>query len=530
MGQEWDAESDVVIVGFGGAGACAAIESADRGAEVLVLDRFGGGGATAISGGVVYAGGGTPYQEQAGFSDTTQAMLDYLRLETGGAVSEETLARFCEQSVENLRWLERNGVPFEASMAPRKTSYPTNEYYLYYSGNELVPPYCEKAAPAPRGHRTKGRGTSGKVLFSALRKAVAARGVRVRCHTRVTALLTDSTGRVIGVEAREIPARSVYRLAHRVLSRSNRKLNIYYRPLGKLLDAPIKRIEAKRSVIRRFRARRGVVLAAGGFVFDRRMLAEHAPAYRSGSSLGTIGDDGSGIRLGQSVGGRTDRMHRVSAWRFYNPPLALVEGVLVNSAGERICNELLYGAKIGDHIAGQPGAKAYLVVDQRIHDEARRQLPGQTLWFQRLQAGYLLRIGHVKADDVVTLARRAGIDPAGLTRTIEGYNADARADRPDRMGKERGHVHPLERGPYYVFDCSLRTQRGFPAPMITLGGLTVDESTGAVTRADGTPVPGLYAAGRTAVGVCSESYVSGLSISDCVFSGRRAGAALADER
>ncbi|MFD2399566.1 FAD-binding protein [Prauserella oleivorans] len=66
--------------------------------------------------------------------------------------------------------------------------------------------------------------------------------------------------------------------------------------------------------------------------------------------------------------------------------------------------------------------------------------------------------------------------------------------------------------------------------MITLGGLTVDESTGAVTRADGTPVPGLYAAGRTAVGVCSESYVSGLSISDCVFSGRRAGAALADER
>ncbi|MFD2399565.1 FAD-binding protein [Prauserella oleivorans] len=313
-----------------------------------------------------------------------------------------------------------------------------------------------------RGHRTKGRGTSGKVLFSALRKAVAARGVRVRCHTRVTALLTDSTGRVIGVEAREIPARSVYRLAHRVLSRSNRKLNIYYRPLGKLLDAPIKRIEAKRSVIRRFRARRGVVLAAGGFVFDRRMLAEHAPAYRSGSSLGTIGDDGSGIRLGQSVGGRTDRMHRVSAWRFYNPPLALVEGVLVNSAGERICNELLYGAKIGDHIAGQPGAKAYLVVDQRIHDEARRQLPGQTLWFQRLQAGYLLRIGHVKADDVVTLARRAGIDPAGLTRTIEGYNADARADRPDRMGKERGTCTPWNGGRTTCSTARYARNAGFP--------------------------------------------------------------------
>ena len=59
--------------------------------------------------------------------------------------------------------------------------------------------------------------------------------------------------------------------------------------------------------------------------------------------------------------------------------------------------------------------------------------------------------------------------------------------------------------------------------MLTLGGLKVDEGTGQVLNADGAGVPGLYAAGRNAVGICSNSYVSGLSLADCVFSGRRAG-------
>lgn len=58
--------------------------------------------------------------------------------------------------------------------------------------------------------------------------------------------------------------------------------------------------------------------------------------------------------------------------------------------------------------------------------------------------------------------------------------------------------------------------------MLTLGGLVVAEDTGQVRRADGSVIDGLYAAGRSAVGVCSNSYVSGLSLADCVFSGRRA--------
>ena len=102
--RDWDPGADVVVVGFGAAGACAALEAAASGASVLVLDRFGGGGATALSGGVVYAGGGTPQQRAAGVDDSPGAMFGYLRTEVGDAVPAATLRQFCDGSVAMLAW------------------------------------------------------------------------------------------------------------------------------------------------------------------------------------------------------------------------------------------------------------------------------------------------------------------------------------------------------------------------------------------------------------------------------------------
>jgi FAD binding domain len=99
---DWDVEADVVVVGFGAAGACAALEAASAGGSVLVLDRFGGGGATALSGGVVYAGGGTPQQRAAGVTDSPGAMFGYLRTEVGDAVPTPTLREFCDGRASRL--------------------------------------------------------------------------------------------------------------------------------------------------------------------------------------------------------------------------------------------------------------------------------------------------------------------------------------------------------------------------------------------------------------------------------------------
>ena len=101
-----------------------------------------------------------------------------------------------------LAWLEGHGVPFEGSLCPDKTSYPTNRHYLYYSGSELSA--RDVAPPAPRGHRARGRGTSGGLLYARLAAAVRGSGVRVLAQTTARRLVTGDGGRVTGVECRTL--------------------------------------------------------------------------------------------------------------------------------------------------------------------------------------------------------------------------------------------------------------------------------------------------------------------------------------
>ncbi len=164
------------------------------------------------------------------------------------------------------------------------------------------------------------------------------------------------------------------------------------------------------------------------------------------------------------------------------------------------------------------GGRAWLLIDQDLLRAARRQIRSETLWFQRFQARFILGPGRLSGP-LDRIARRAGIPVDDLRKTLDRYNADT----PDEFGKSPELVRPLVEEPFSLIDCSSRPRIGFPCPMLTLGGLVVDEHTGQVLTLSGTAVPGLYAAGRTAVGLCSNSYVSGLSIADCVFSGRRAG-------
>src|SRR6185369_6013658 len=95
--RKWDREADVVVVGFGCAGACAAIEAAEAGAEVLVLERAGGGGGTsAMSGGLIYMGGGTPVQQACGFEDSSDDMFRFLMAALGPEPDEAKIRVFCE--------------------------------------------------------------------------------------------------------------------------------------------------------------------------------------------------------------------------------------------------------------------------------------------------------------------------------------------------------------------------------------------------------------------------------------------------
>jgi 3-oxo-5alpha-steroid 4-dehydrogenase len=518
----WNHEADVIVVGYGAAGAAAALEAQQHGASVLVLERFHGGGASAASGGVTYAGGGTPYQKQAGFDDTPEEMYRYLKMEVAGAVSDPTLRRFCQESAPTLTWLEEAGVPFEASLCPFKTSYPTDRYYLYFSGNEQVSRCKEQAKPAPRGHRAKGRGISGQTMFRALHQSALQRGIAVRTQVEVQRLAISPDGQVLGVEGRALEPGSGWASLHGRLSRINTKATTYVPGISRRITATLERIMERHGRPFRARARKGVILSAGGFAFNSDMVREHAPIYLRCRPLGTVSDDGVGISLGVSAGGATGRMDRFTVWRFYVPPEVLMRGVLVNRNGERICPEDLYGATQGDYIV-EHGGHAYLIFDAETYGEARSTLRSQSAIFQIVSMLPMLITGHKKAPALGALAAEIGVSPGGLEATMSAYNEAAGKGEPDPLGKAEKHFTPQDTPPFYAVDCSLDSTSGVPAVVMSLGGLVVDEETGEVQRDDGSNITGLYAAGRNAVGICSEQYVSGLAIADCVFSGRRAG-------
>ncbi|WP_458686514.1 FAD-binding protein [Nocardia tengchongensis] len=525
MVRTWDSSADVVVVGYGGAGVAAALAARESGAEVLALDRYLGGGATALSGGIVYAGGGTWVQRAAGVDDDVENMLAYLRAEVGDTVSEPTLRKFCEESPALIDWLTGHGVPFEASLCPFKTSYPTDDYYLYYSGSENSGGFRDLATPRQRGHRAHGRGVSGKKLFGPLAASAAEHGVQVRTGTRATRLVVED-GRVVGIEATTIAgAPAAVRRRFAALAKISAKPGVYHQGLRRAVQALLARIERRHGVPVRIEARKGVILTTGGFIANGEMVARHAPDYpwAQGLPLGTAGDDGSGITMAQAAGAATDRMDVLSTWRFIAPSSAFFGSIAVDANGQRMIDESRYGAALGAAIATSPGNKAWLLTDDRLLAEARRQLGEQSVWFQRMQAERLLRVGSVTGRTVEQVATRAGIEPAALRKTVDAHNRAIEQQLPDPMGKPDDIRRPLQTGPFTLLDISFKARLTYPMPMLTLGGLVVDEETGAVRTESGSTIPGLFAAGRAAVGVCSNSYVSGLSLADCVFSGRRAG-------
>lgn len=521
---QWDARCEVLVVGFGGAGAAAAIAAKEAGATTLILERFDGGGASARSGGVVYAGGGTPHQKKHGYDDTPEEMFKYLRQETGDAVSEATLRRFCEDSRGLIQWLEGLGANFDSDATPPKTSYPKDGVYLYYSGNESVPEYAAQAKPAPRGHRTRGSWLSGKALFEFLKARVVALEIPVMTQSAVRRLITDKTGAVLGAEVWQLAPGSVEAQKHLKLMTKAGKIHDFAARRADKLRAEALQIELTAAKPLKVRAERGLILSTGGFIFNTDMVAQYAPKFRRTARLGMTGCDGSGIRMGESVGGVPARMEKGSAWRFINPPTAFPRGIAVNAQGQRFCNEQVYGAKLGVAMCEHHQGKAWLILDKKLRNAAIKEcLFGKLWWFQWLPS-LLSMLGAPKGRTPEELAARLGMPPEALRESIDHYSNAARNKTPDALGKGDNMRQPLE-APYYAIDIGVHSKS--PCPAITLGGLRVDEATGGVLNAQGQSIKGLYAAGRTAIGIASNNYVSGLSLADCLWSGRRAGAVAA---
>ena len=273
---------------------------------------------------------------------------------------------------------------------------------------------------------------------------------------------------------------------------------------------------------------KAVILATGGFFFNDAMVEKYAPKYSGLMPLGNLGDNGSGITIAvRDASANTKSMNRCSAWKFINPPSAFARAVLVNTSGERVTREDKYGASIADELLQRHDGRGYLVLDKNMYEEALAEVKDPSSQLQpdqRMQARLNLLQNRKVGATLSELERKCKIPSTNLQRTIRDYNRCVRDQGKDeKFGKSRTYLSVLqEQGPYYAKRMDLKRNMFWPTPAMSLGGLEVDGSSGMVMRGNET-IPGLYAAGRCACGIASNYYISGLSLADCVFSGRRAG-------
>ncbi len=523
----WDATCDVLVVGVGLAGVCATLRtSEDRSLDVLAIDRGPGGGASRQSGGVVYMGGGTKAQKETGLEDTPENMANYLSFETGNLVRADTVRRFSEASPSFQDWLESYGARFGGPATDEKTSYP-NDASLYFSGNEVTVPGRERAWAVQRGHRAKpAKGgepskLSGHYLLPPLLDSMRAQpNVRFFPATRARRLIVDKAGAVVGIEVLRIPP-GFASWRHGKLMDLAANFIAAAMGLTVRLQKAILALERKARPMR-IRVKKGVVLSAGGFIYNRVMVEKLAPDYLPVAPLGTLADDGSGIKLGMTVGAKTDSLDRISAWKFLYPPAAYTKTVSIDGKGERLVNEEFYGARTGEAVFGIAGGKSWLISDEPLQQEVVEEIGVmKKMFFQKVQFKAMLGEYTVSAPTIAELAEKIGVPVAGLEKTIADYNGRIDAGEADALMKQPKLCQKIATAPYYAMAIGAGLKMA-PTSAITVGGLVVDEDTGEVLSSEGGKVPGLYAAGRNAVGLCSHYYVSGLSLGDCVWSGLRA--------
>jgi succinate dehydrogenase/fumarate reductase flavoprotein subunit len=460
----FDESCDVLVVGLGCAGAAAAIDARDAGADVLVLERSSsGGGTSAMSGGVLYLGGGTKLQRACGFEDSPEEMFKYLMASVGKSPDEAKIRAYCEGSVAHYDWICAQGVPFKETFYYGCSGEPPTDDGLVWSGSENTHPFRELARPAPRGHVPQHPHQTGHVLMKHLIASARARGVRVAGDTRVTALVLDPDGAVVGAVAES-----------------------YGRT---------------RSV----RARGGVVIATGGFVLNDELLQRWVPdGLRCSLRVAADGDDGSGILLGMAAGADVAHLDKASVSLPVTQPWGLKRGVLVNAQGQRFINEDTYYGRLGEAALFHQGGRAFMIVDDEIFEKPTYP-----------NTGNVAAVGETIAE----LEAELGLAHGALQGTLATYNAFAARGEDPLFGKDPGWLKPLVKPPFGAFHCS--TESCLYA-VFTLGGLASDVD-GRVLDPGGRAIPGLFGAGRATAGIAVGSYSSGLSLGDGTFFGRRAG-------
>ncbi len=522
-------EFDVVVCGSGAAGMVAALTAARNGLSAVVIektDRFGG--STARSGGGVWIPGNSVLK-RAGVKDSPEQASVYLAHVAGEGVEparQQALLDHGPAMLDMLRsaspvefaWIpgyadyypEAEGglaggrtiepVPFDGRVlgddlaalnppylpAPADVSITAAEYRWLSLGTRHPRAVMAAAAVANRTAQTKlfhRRTLSlGQALAAGMRAGLSRAGVPVWLETPLTGLVITE-GKVTGVQATK---------------------------------------DGQPVVIK---ARRGVLIATGGFERNAQMRAEYQrQPIGIEWTVGSPGNTGDGILAGQEAGAGLDLMD--DAW--WGPSIPLTGGpyfclaerslpgsIIVNGVGQRFSNEAApyvdaVHAMYDRHTADKPHIPAWMITDQRYRNNyvfaglpPRKSLPKR--WFA---AGVVF-----KAGTLAELAEQVKMPADGLAETVQRFNGFAKSGKDEDFGRgdsaydryygdprcrPNPNLAPLDLPPFYAIKI-------VPGDLGTKGGLRTDERA-RVLRQDGSAIPGLYAAGNASAAVMGHSY------------------------
>ena len=522
--------TDVIVVGSGGGALIAACRAADQGLQVLLLERSSHlGGSTAVSGGVLWVPN-NHLMASAGFTDTAQAGRDYLR--HGTTVSDEQIEWFVQTAPQAARYLtdetevqmvavprpdyhpdwpgagtgrSLDNLPFDVrahegleSVLREPTYFPPMTIIERDLWQGATPDALLLRHRAEDGVRTLGGALIGALIVSAQR-----RGVTLRVGARARGLKADGH-RISGVD-----------------------------------------VELADGTRRTIGARRGVILASGGFEWNEDLQKAFLPATVTPTTPPY--NQGDGLLMGMAQGAAVSDMSRVwgipviqapdhtydgaPSGRVANTEMTLPGSIVVNRTGRRFVNEardyhdlakVFANRADGGGLANQP---AWIVFDARYR---------RSYTFYGTPAGDTAPDWVTTAPTLRALAEKIDVDADGLEQTVARFNVDAEngidtefgrgANQQDRhLGDKKWQPNaclaPLTEGPYFAAPVKAGT-------IGTLGGLVVNGEA-RVVRPGGEPIDGLFAAGNVAASVFGNTYpAAGATIISAVVRGYAAGGAI----
>ena len=446
-----DMEADLVVIGGGAAGFACALEAAERGATVLVLEKQPEtGGSSAMSGGCL-AFAGTGMQREQGIEDSAELLASDLKELGGGDAEEGLIAAYAAHQLETYDWLKAHGQLFSPVLEAS-------------SGQSVPRVHTVDPADMVRLLAARCRATGRVTLLT----KTAARRLR----------RDPATGHVTGV-------------------------------LAEGRDGPIG-----------FRARKGVVLASGGFSRNPELVRQFAPDCEHAVFVGGEGNVGDGLRMAWALGADLRDMAQIKGTFGKHPTddlnnhscLCVYKGAIaVNQDGRRFVDESLSYKLLGAACLQQPYGAAFQILDEPILRSGDNEV--RILDFERrLEEGLF-----IQAETLDELARQIEVPGAVLAKTVADYNACVSAGEDKEFGRKHlvhnhGALRRIETAPFYAYPSTA-------AVYGTYCGLRVDPQMH-VIDVFGERIEGLFAAGEVVGGLHGNAYMTGSALGKALVFGR----------